>query len=125
MLIICPLVVLYSIYEMLSHTLFFYICNFYLFIYFWLHQLFISMHYDQIPNLGLNKPPAHSPTDSSEGLLGAASLNFGRGSTGPRRRWTGPDRVGVFSVFASPSPGQPLHLASTTIIQRLPRARGF
>lgn len=43
-----------------------------------------NLNYDQIPNLGLR-----SLKGSSEGLLGAASLNVGRGSTGPRRRCTG------------------------------------
>ena len=64
--------------------------------------------YDQIPNLGLNKPPAHSPTDSSEGLLGTAGLNLGRGNTGPRRRWTGPDIGWGCSVsLHPPHPGSP------------------
>lgn len=66
-----------------------------------------NLNYDQIPNLGLNKSPGHSPADSSEGLLGVASLNVGRGSAGPRRRWTGADIGRECSV-----PWHPPHLGS-------------
>jgi len=87
-------------------------------------QLFRNLNYDQIPNLGLSKSPGHSPTDSSEGLLGAASLNLGRGSTGPRRRWIGPDIGWSVQCLCIPLPGAAPSPASTTVIQRLPRARG-